>query len=110
MWSETEGDANDYLAAARNRTEEGGDLKLESAKMLLLRELHDGWRLLSDIHRVREKENIGETTLKRARQALGIIYTKKNVKPCKIALPGTLPEIQVTGVVDDQAMANTEVL
>jgi len=100
VWGEEmDEDANDMLSATRNKANgkpEESDSKLEAAKTLLLRELKDdGWRLLSDIHRIREKEGIGETTLKRARYALGVIYTK--TKPCKIALAGTEPEPDPTG-------------
>jgi archaellum biogenesis ATPase FlaH len=93
VWGEQiQENANDLLNATRSHADEKvepKDTKLESAKTMLQTELKNGWRLLSEIHRVREKLEIGETTLKRARQVLGIIYTPKGEGNCRIALPGT---------------------
>jgi putative DNA primase/helicase len=74
---ETDEDADDMLAKKREKAKNGGvELKSDAAQTMLLRELDSGWRLLRDLHRIRETEGISESTMKRARYTLGIICTK----------------------------------
>jgi putative DNA primase/helicase len=85
---ETDEDADDMLAKKREKAKNGSpELKGDAAQMMLIRELADGWRLLRDLHRIREKEGISESTMKRARYALGIISTKS--APWMWAMAGT---------------------
>jgi hypothetical protein len=104
---ETDEDADDMLAKKREKVKNGGvELKSDAAQMMLIRELADGWRLLRDLHRIREKEGISESTMKRARYALGIISTK--AAPWMWAMPGTpLPGEKN---VEEIKMANPEVM
>jgi len=104
---ETDEDADDMLAKKREKAKSGGaDLKSDAAQMMLTRELANGWRLLRDLHRQREKEGISESTMKRARYALGIIATKSS--PWMWALAGT--PLPVENDVEDLKMANPEVM
>jgi len=104
---ETDEDADDMLAKKREKAKNGGaDLKSDAAQTMLLRELGDGWRLLRDLHRIREKEGISESTMKRARYALGVIATKS--APWMWALPGT--SLPGENDAEDPKMANPEVM
>jgi putative DNA primase/helicase len=104
---ETDEDADDMLAKKREKAKNGGaDLKSDAAQMMLRRELANGWRLLRDLHRIREKEGISESTMKRARYALGVIATKS--APWMWALPGT--SLPGENDAEDPKMANPEVM
>jgi hypothetical protein len=105
---ETDEDADDMLAKKREKARNGGaELKGDAAQMMLTRELANGWRLLRDLHRIREKESISESTMKRARHALGVISTKS--APWMWAMPGT-PSPKANTAVEPTEMANPEVM
>jgi len=104
VWGEEmDEDANDMLTATRNLDKEGLEQKQQKkAEAMLFRELDKGWRLLSDLHRAREKEHISESSMKRARYALGVIFAKVG-RQCIWAMPGTpLPEGAKSGAEDTQ--------
>lgn len=104
VWGEEiDEDANDMLTATRNLAKEGLEQKQQKkAEAMLFRELDKGWRLLSDLHRAREKEHISESSMKRARYALGVIFAKVG-RQCMWAMPGTpLPEGAKFGAEDTQ--------
>lgn len=69
---------------------------------MLERELKNGARKLYELHRVREKEGISESTMKRARYALALRATES--APWYWALP----EHPLPG--EDGTMKDTEVL
>ena len=105
---ETDEDADDMLAKKRQKAKNGGaELKGDAAQIMLKRELADGWQPLRDLHRVREKEGISESTMKRARYALGVISTKS--APWMWAMPGT-PLPKPTTAEEQPQMANPEVM
>jgi putative DNA primase/helicase len=106
---ETDEDADDLLAKKREKAKNGGvELKSDAAQMMLKRALANGWRLLRDLHHIREKEGISESTMKRARYALGIISTKS--APWMWAMPGTPAPEDLRNWVEDHQVPDQEVM
>lgn len=106
---ETDEDADDMLAKKREKAKNGSpELKSDAAQMMLKRELANGWKLLRDLHRIREREGISESTMKRARYTLGVICTKS--APWMWAMPGTPAPESKEHWVEDAQVSDQEVM
>jgi putative DNA primase/helicase len=84
---ETDDDADDMLAKRREKAKNPEDTKVTIARAMLIESLENGPRKVADLHRIREKEGISESTMKRARYELNLQCSK--TAPWYWAMPGT---------------------